>query len=399
MSGPAPSVAAPKYSYALGYLRAFLVVLVVAHHAVLAYHPFAPPPSASLVAQPRWWQAFPIVDTARWSGFSLLVGFNDVFFMSLMFFLSGLFVWPGLRSKGSARFFRSRLLRLGVPFIVATAAIAPLAYYPAYLQTVSHGGFSKFWNQWISLGQWPSGPAWFIWVLLAFDGIAALLFMVVPGWGETLGRMISRASARTATFYALLAVCSAIVYIPMALIFTPVRWAAFGPFTFQTSRILHYLAYFAMGVGVGACGLNSGLLAHTGKLARRWTLWTIAAVLVFAGATIAAIIASTSQAQSREWAVTMDAGFVLSCAASSLAFLSLFSRFANSRSRFFDELSANSYGIYLVHYVFVTWLQYALLPWVLPAAAKGGLVFLGALGLSWGLVGAIRRIPAIARVI
>lgn len=35
-----------RYNYAFGYLRAFIVVLVVAHHAALAYHPFAPPPPA-----------------------------------------------------------------------------------------------------------------------------------------------------------------------------------------------------------------------------------------------------------------------------------------------------------------------------------------------------------------
>ncbi len=92
-SGPiltnAPSA---QYNVAIGYLRAFITVLVVAHHAALAYHPFAPPSPATLVAQPRWWQAFPVVDSQRWSGFGWLVGFNDVFFMSLMFFLSGLFV-------------------------------------------------------------------------------------------------------------------------------------------------------------------------------------------------------------------------------------------------------------------------------------------------------------------
>ena len=29
---------------AVGYVRAFLTLLVVAHHAMLAYHPFAPGP-------------------------------------------------------------------------------------------------------------------------------------------------------------------------------------------------------------------------------------------------------------------------------------------------------------------------------------------------------------------
>jgi hypothetical protein len=71
----------------------------------LAYHPFAPPATASLVTHPRWWQAFPVVDSQRWSGFALFVGFNDAFFMSLMFFLSGLFVWRSLGlSDGVALF-------------------------------------------------------------------------------------------------------------------------------------------------------------------------------------------------------------------------------------------------------------------------------------------------------
>jgi peptidoglycan/LPS O-acetylase OafA/YrhL len=394
-----PDVATAKYNQPIGYLRAFIVVLVIAHHAALAYHPFAPPPSASLVAQPRWWEAFPVVDAQRWSGFSLLVGFNDTFFMSLMFFLSGLFVWHGLQRKGSAKFLRDRLLRLGVGFIVAAVIVAPLAYYPTYLQSPGHASVAGFWHQWLALGEWPAGPAWFVWVLLAFDCIAALLFAVAPKWGDTLGRIISGASRRPVAFFSVLAAVSAIAYIPMAIRFTSFAWESFGPFTLQTSRILHYLAYFLMAVGVGAWGIDRGLLAPDGKLARRWPLWAAAALVVFGLDAAVAIVALTAHAQSQGWAIAMDAGFVLSCAASSLAFLALFIRFVRSRSPLFDSLSANSYGIYLVHYAFVSWLQYSLLPASLPAVAKFAVVLLGALALSWGTSAAIRRIPAAARVV
>src|SRR5215510_7107985 len=94
-----PKALAPGFNFAIGYLRAFVTVLVLAHHAALAYHPFAPPPSASLNAEPRLWPAFPVVDSQRWMGFALFVGFNDIFFMSLMFLLSGLFVWNSLKRK------------------------------------------------------------------------------------------------------------------------------------------------------------------------------------------------------------------------------------------------------------------------------------------------------------
>ena len=169
---------------AVGYLRAFITLLVVAHHAVLAYHPFAPPPPASLLAQPRLWGAFPVVDPHRWPAGSLLTSFNDMFFMALMFFLSGLFVWTSLERKGAGGFLRDRARRLGLPFVVAAAVIAPLAYYPAYLQTLQTGasGLSGFWRQWLALGNWPAGPAWFLWVLLAFDAVAAGLFLLAPRW-------------------------------------------------------------------------------------------------------------------------------------------------------------------------------------------------------------------------
>ena len=364
-----PEVPTAQYNHSIGYLRAFIVALVVAHHAALAYHSSAPPPSASLVALPRWWEAFPVVDAQRWTGFNLLVGFNETFFMSLMFFLSGLFVWHGLKKKGSAKFLRDRLLRLGIPFIVAAAVVAPLAYYPAYLQTPGHAGIAGFWRQWLSLGQWPAGPAWFVWVLLVFDCIAALLFALAPRWGETLGRITSGASRRPAVFFALLFAISAMAYIPMALTFHAFQTMHSGPFTFQTSRILHYLAYFLIAVGVGnkwhraRTALHPTESWHAAGLfgwPRLW-FWLDAAVLV---------IALTAHAQSQGWAIASEAGFALSCAASSFAFLALFIRFARSRSPLFSSLSANSYGIYLLHYAFVSWLQYAILPPSFPAVAK-----------------------------
>jgi peptidoglycan/LPS O-acetylase OafA/YrhL len=386
-----------QYNVAIGYLRAFVTVLVLAHHAALAYHGFAPAPSTSLVTQPRLWLAFPVVDAQRWSGFTLLVGFNDIFFMSLMFFLSGLFVWKSLQRKGSGAFLLDRALRLGLPFVVAAALVAPLAYYPAYLQT-GHRGLAGFWQQWISLGNWPAGPAWFVWVLLAFDGVATALFMLMPKWGEVLGRLLSRPSQRPIAFFAILVGASAAAYIPLALVFDPFRWTEFGPFFFQTSRILHYLVYFLIGAGIGAASLERGLLARGGRLARRWFLWAGAALFAFGLAGAVFIVAISAQNSPYLWGTLGGFTFTLSCAASSMAFLALFLRFAKPR-KIFDSLRENAYGIYLIHYAIVSWLQYELLKAQLSAIEKGFIVFAGTLALSWIATAAIRRVPAVARVI
>ena len=67
------------------HLRSFITLLVVAHHAVLAYHPYAPELGKTFDAAPMMWRAFPVLDTVKWTGIDLLVTFNDTFFMMLMF--------------------------------------------------------------------------------------------------------------------------------------------------------------------------------------------------------------------------------------------------------------------------------------------------------------------------
>jgi surface polysaccharide O-acyltransferase-like enzyme len=88
-----------------------------------------------------------------------------------------------------------------------------------------------------------------------------------------------------------------------------------------------------------------------------------------------------------------DLGFVLSCACSSFFLLAVFLHFARNRSRVIDSLSRNAYGMYLLHYVFVVWLQYALLNAPLFAFAKAAIVFGVTLVLSWLGAAAFRRLP------
>ncbi|MGB8714963.1 MAG: acyltransferase [Rhodanobacteraceae bacterium] len=383
----------------LAYLRTFLVVLVVLHHAVLAYATFAPPPSASLDGS-LLWTAFPVVDAQRWSGADLIVTFNDSFFMSLLFLISGVFAWPALTRKGAAGYLRDRARRLGIPFLIAAGVLAPLAYFATWMaapaQTVS------FPSQWLALGVWPAGPAWFLWVLLAFALLAAIWFRVFPGWGAALARIASALGQRPVLFFLSLLAVSGLVYLPMAAAFDPLQWVKSGPFFVQISRLPHYLVYFLVGVGLGAFGHDRGLLQADGRLARRWWLWVGLALLAFGVslATLGAIIASFAHGgPSAGLQLFGNFTFVLSCAASSMAFTALFVRFARRANPIVDSLSANAYGIYLLHYVCVTWLQFLLLPASWPGYSKAALVFIAALLVSWSLSGVLRRVPVIRQLV
>src|SRR5207245_10125925 len=65
---------------AIDYLRAFVVMLVVAFHSILAY---------AWVANPGFWPAFPIDDAHRWLGCDSLAGCSDFVVVSLRFPVTG----------------------------------------------------------------------------------------------------------------------------------------------------------------------------------------------------------------------------------------------------------------------------------------------------------------------
>src|ERR1700730_8667350 len=138
-------------SVALNNLRTFAIVLVLATHAVEAYLGSSPASSFRFDDPPYQWRSIPIVDSERWFGFDLFCAHQDIYLISLLFFLSGLFVWPSLARKGSDVFLRERLLRLGVPFALAEIFLMPLAHYPVYRVTAIDPSVIAFLQHWLGL--------------------------------------------------------------------------------------------------------------------------------------------------------------------------------------------------------------------------------------------------------
>ena len=400
-SQPVAHAASRGYNVAIGYLRGFLVILVLAHHSAVAYFWGVPTSRAPLLKIPMLWRAFPVVDPHAHSALlTLFLGFNDTFFMALMFFVSGLFVWPSLMRKGNAPFLRDRFKRLGIPFLFAAAIVAPLAYYPSYL--IAGGqGFAGYVHDWLSFGDWPTGPAWFIWLLLAFDLVVAAIFAFAPGFGDSLSRLAENAREHPGRFFAMFVAASMAAYVPMVAVFGPAAWTSIGPFQFQTARLFHYAVYFLAGIGVGAYGIDRGLLAPDGKLARHWGRWTLAMLVIFVASIAFSLMAMSQRGALSPGAANVIGGlvFALTCGAISFAFLALFVRFITRRNPIFDSLSDNEYGMYLIHYLFVSWLQMALLAIAFGPITKAGAVFSGVLLLSWGTSAGLRRLPAIGRIV
>ena len=394
-----PARGAAHSSLAIDNLRAIVILLVLAFHSVLAYLSFLPPHAFAFDRPPFEWRSFPVVDSQRWLGFDIFCAWLDVFLISFFFLLSGLFAWPSLSRKGVRAFLFDRLLRLAGPCAAVVLLLMPVAHYPVYLQTATDPSIAGFWRHWLALPLWPSGPMWFLWLLLVGDIAVAALYALMGGRRDALVRLSLYARQHPARFLAAFALFSAIAYVPLAVAFGPFAWVQRGPFSLQLSRPLHYALYFFAGVAIGACGIERGLAGADGPLARRWVWWVAAAPPLFAlwlgltALTRAALPAAL-------WLQVLDdLSFVAACFAGCGAALALAVRFAAVRWRLLDTLKSNAYGMYLVHYVFVVWLQYALLPAALPAVLKAALVCGGTTLFSWSGTAALRRIPAVAHII
>jgi glucans biosynthesis protein C len=390
----------PRSSWALDNLRAFVILLVLSFHSVLAYLQFLPAEPFLFDNPPYQWRAFPIVDNSRFFGFDLFCAWQDVFLMSLFFFLSGLFVWPSLERKGEAVFLYGRVLRLGLPFAFVAIFLMPPTLYPTYLQTASDLSVASYWRHWLALPFWPCGPMWFLWLLLVAGFVAAALHRFASGLGNFLIRIASAAEARPGRYFAGFVLVSVLAYIPMVLVFTPSAWFDKGPFAFQLSRPLHYALYFFAGVGIGAGGIERGLLAADGPLVRYWALWVVAAVVsLLAWMGLTGLTMTEGAGASVGLQALAGFGFVLACFASCFCAMAVVLRFAARRFPLLAGLKDSAYGMYLVHYLFVVWLQFALVGVALPAIIKGGIVFAGTLLLSWGAVAALRHARPIAQII
>jgi len=389
---------ASRTSLALANLRGVVILIVIAFHAVLAYLNWIPVSGSGFDSPPYAWRAFPIVDPYRFAGFDIFCAWQDVYLMSLMFFLSGLFVWSSIQRKKDWGFLRDRMMRLGLPFVFGVAVVIPVAIYPCYRLTAADPSLAAYWHSLVGLPFWPNGPLWFIWQLLAVNFVLVGVNLVAPRAIPALGRWSATADESPARYFAILLGVSALAYVPLALVFTPWAWVNSGPLAFQFCRPLLYAVYFFAGVGVGAAGIERGLLAADGILARHW-VWTLVAALltVFLWMGLTALTMNGGAPIALRAAAELS--FIPACAAGCFFLIAVCLRFATGRWRLVSYLSTNAYGIYLVHYVFIVWLQYALLPFDVFAVAKAAIVFGGTLALSVATIFAAQHLGWAARLV
>jgi surface polysaccharide O-acyltransferase-like enzyme len=348
------------------WLRVFLSVLVVAHHAG---QPYGPTGGA--------WPVHDPVAQAAWLG--PFFGVNAAFFMGFFFLLAGYFTPASYDRKGDAIFVRDRLTRLGIPLAVVDFIVFPILIY---LWTPQNGSFASFYFG-DYIGHWhvEMGHLWFVAHLLVYSLLYALWRKVR---GERHGRPLPPPNDRTVALYTLaLAVADVLIRMP----FPQDRWVRIlWILPTEPAHLPQYASLFVIGI-IAAHG--RWLETVSVDLGARW----------FAIGAVAFGLAGLAIGRGLPVQIVWGFAEAFVCVGMILGLTVLFRRLFVRGGPVLSALEGNVYGVYIFHWFIVVGIQTATLGLAATASEKFLLVTILAVAASFVVTALARRIPGVNRVL
>jgi surface polysaccharide O-acyltransferase-like enzyme len=387
--------------YFLDNIRSTVIVFVVVFHALLPYVPNCP-----------WWY---VVDppAVPWGLYAIIL--LEPILMPVLFFISGLLVWPSYARKGPPRFLIDKLRRLMAPFLLCTLFFSPIMPFIRHWGRAAENGAEPlgFWPFWLTYlesgseihaGAAASNPDlvvnqyWFLLLLfLFFCGFA--LYNAMRGRLRPAPRTERRTHAPSRLLVlASLAAFVGVVGLTYTLICNVIEgtvWVTLGSLVqVQPAKVPIYLGFFLAGIVMERRDWLPTLLGIG-----RPILWFAVAVASTA-AYLAAVIATLPPAEpSAVLVVTSRLLRVPFVVSATLWALTFFHQRLNGSTLPWQELAENSYNIYLIHMVPQVVLQLLALSWPIPNVLKFAVVSLFTLLLSYLLSRFVVRRSTIGTVL
>jgi len=326
---------------------------------------------------------------------TLFVILNQFYFMGLFFLISGYFVPGSVDRKGSWRYFKDRLVRLGIPLIIFTMLVSP---FNEWIKATHEGYFTgnlvQFYVYYWRGGDFAPGPLWFLEILLVFSmvyllGRVVLNFLsfdrIKPGLAK------SHYSLSHLHIFALIVILAPVNYI--VRIFSPIgqEWNHI-----QLAFMPQYIFLFA--AGILAFRLN--WLPDLPVRVRR--IWSVVAIL--SAVVLPVIIILGGDIEQFSGGTTVQS-FILSsweaiyCISMSVFMLSVFRSRLDFQGSFGKFLSKNAYTVYIIHAPLVIGLAYILQGITLDPLIKFVLISPLAVGLCFLTSHLVRHIPLADKVL
>jgi len=166
-----PSGQKPR-TYYVDWLRVFLTVIVVVHHCILTY-------GSSWTAWATRKGDLPLQQLTEF-----FINANQAWFMTLFFFISGIYVPGSYKRKGTWQFLLDRTIRLMIPCLVYSLVVPPFITWWSETAKGKSVTVGESFQRWFAPG-WPTtyvlptGPPWFLWMLWWFNVAYVVLFHIV----------------------------------------------------------------------------------------------------------------------------------------------------------------------------------------------------------------------------
>ena len=381
-------------------LRGLMVLLILVFHSGASY--------GSMVT---FW---PYHDPNPAEFVDIMMLLFDVFMISILFFIAGYFALPSLRKRRGRGFLEGKLKRLGIPWLVVTTLVLPvLDYVHYYTRSIGKGLAPKDYGMhwWLSmkkLAEFHIGPMrmseyldmtehfyqrymWFLSLLFLFFVVFWLLHEARTKWSRVSEPPARDDSASNRSVYRALTIVGLLNVLLFALVKVLLSspadpfdmvWSSLGNLVqFETAKLAFYVPYF----GLGVYAYSRKWFTRGKDFGRPW-VWGLICFLLM----VVNMLVGRSMTRAVEPSMGLQLSFVVLYPLWTLSFLGMFTAYAsrcwNQSTPLGRQLTANSYNMYLVHYVFVMTLPLLLSAWVGgPVLVKWGIVALSTVLLSYGI--------------
>ena len=401
------SIQHPKESR-LGFfdnLRTLFVFGVVLQHAGMAY------------IWSNWW---PVTDNSSII-VACIVAFFDAFLMPSLFYVAGFFAVSSIRGKSTSQFLKGKAKRLLIPWLVCILFVCPIL---PFIYHYTRNGFmlvsASYWNIWLKvmgnalrfdIGIMPPMDQvmqndlfyqrymWFIGLLAAFFVIFSLIYRIKKEWflpdehsltqvRPTVFRTLKIAlGIGGITFLGSTCLIGLMFYL-CPHVSEPESWFTFGNIIqFRVSRIFLHAAYFILGIisYKKSCFLRKILPGHH-------VAWITLFSFVFIGFYSSFFLLRTASGDIEKLYGLIHWLFLNFFTVSALGLcISTACRYLNRRTPWSRTLAANSYYLYLSHYLFVfifqlLFVQFTQIPVALKYTMTATLALITALFFSRYLI-------------
>lgn len=366
-------------------LKVVLIAAIIGIHGILGY---AGTLEVWTYTEMREVTLSPLIETML----LVVVTPFGLFLIALLFLVAGLLTEPSVRRKGSARFVRDRLLRLGVPFAVYVGLVQPALVYA--LQRSVGEATGSYWYEFLGRErQLDTGPLWFVGVLLIFSlAYAALVAGRRP--------RPARAAQGPITARHLLLVTAMVAPASFLVRLVYPYGSEAGFWDLNLWEWPACIAVFALGIIGARRGWVAAVPDRLRTQSRAMTLAAGAAMAVFLtfGHFLGVIDAAMGGWQ---WPAAVFAVIETTLTVfGSVWMLAIAQRHLTRRFRWGPMLSRSAYGAFILQTVVLLGLAVALRPVPVPAEIKAVLVagggIAGSFAAAWLL---ISRVPAVARIL